>query len=62
MSNEQPLQKGQQVKIKAEFQDAGDDKVETVVLEDRGDRVLVEHRVGLAINPTECIQKSMLSL
>lgn len=35
------MEKGQEVKIKKEFQDEGDAEFTFIVVEDRGDRVLV---------------------
>jgi len=52
--------KGEKVTIKPEWSD-GDDRFPTVVVEDRGDRVLVMHDCGFSINPTEVILKEWIA-
>jgi hypothetical protein len=51
--------KGEQVIIKEEWSD-GDHRFPTIVIEDRGDRVLVMHDCGFTINPTEVVLKEWI--
>lgn len=62
MTNElKPLTAGQAIKIKPEFQDAGDDRFEWVVIEDRGDRVLVVCSLqGFPIRPSTVLARHMI--
>jgi hypothetical protein len=41
--------------------DAGDDQIEFVVVEDRGERVLIEAQLGMAINPQQAVEKHMIA-
>lgn len=52
--------KGEQVIIKEEWSDGGH-RFPTIVIEDRGDRVLVMHDCGFAINPTEVVLKEWIA-
>ena len=55
------IHKNKIVKIKREFQDAGDDQFVRVAIEDEdGGRVLIVALCGLPINPTEIIPTYML--
>ncbi len=59
----EPLRVGDRVRIAPQFQDAGDDRFERVVIEAPEDstRVLVETRIpGMAHHPTERIEAGML--
>jgi hypothetical protein len=52
---------GKRIKIRPEWQDAGDDQIEFVVVEDRGERVLIEAQLGMAINPQQAVEKHMIA-
>jgi hypothetical protein len=55
------IKKGDVVRIKKEWQDAGDASVTFIAVEDEdGGRVLIVALVGLEINPTQVVQASML--
>jgi hypothetical protein len=57
----QTLPVGRVVKIKPEAQDAGDEKFTWVVIEDRGNRVLVRPlETGMAIPPAMSLLKTDL--
>ena len=63
MSNSVKLTAGQEIRIKPEYQDAGDNKYRRTVVEDRDDRVLVAtHGVLTNFTPMETIHKCMLEL
>lgn len=55
------IRKGDRLKIKAEWQDAGDEGIVFVAVEDQdGDRIRMEAQVGLPINPQSVVPVAMV--
>ncbi len=55
------LLKGQRVYIKPEWQDKGDSDIDFRVVEDRGERVLIEARLPrFTIYPTHVVTREMI--
>ena len=55
------IKAGDTVTIKAEWQDAGDDLIQWVAIEDEdGGRVKIQAQLGLAINPVQVVKTSWL--
>jgi hypothetical protein len=51
-----PLKTGDVVKIKPEYQDAGDHAITFIAIEDEdGGRVKIQAQLGLPINPTQVV-------
>lgn len=47
---------GDKIRIKPVWQDAGDDKIEFIAVDDESKgRVTIEPQLGLAINPTQVV-------
>lgn len=62
LGDKQMIKKGQQVWIKPEWQDAGDDQFTWVAAEDEdGGRVLITAHIGMAINPSYRIETEKLN-
>jgi hypothetical protein len=55
---------GQKVGIKKQYQDFGDDVIEFVIVDSSPDcdRVTIEARIGLSLNPTYRVTLDMLDL
>ena len=63
VNDSRPLMPGDRVRILPEFQDAGDDEFERIVVEAPSDspRVLVQTMIpGMQITPTERVEARML--
>lgn len=61
MKGEHMIHKGDTVRIKKEWQDAGDANIVFVAAEDQdGNRVRIEAQLGLPINPTSVVDVAML--
>lgn len=61
MSNgKHSFRRGQRVRIAPEWRDPGDEKIEWVVQEVTGDRLLIEAQVDLRIKPTQRVLASMV--
>lgn len=55
------IKKGQEVRIKREFQDAGDDSFKWFAVEDEdGGRVAIRPELGLTFNPIQVVRVDML--
>ena len=55
------IKKGQRVYIKPEWQDAGDDTIEFIAIEDEdGGRVKISPQLGLPFNPVQVVDVEML--
>jgi len=55
------IHKGETVKFKPEWRDAGDEEVTFVAIEDEGGgRIKVEAQLGLAINPVQVVSVEMI--
>ena len=55
------IKKGTQVRIKPEWQDAGDEQITWIAAEDEdGGRVLVVAELGMAVNPSYRIETDKL--
>jgi len=55
------IKAGDKVRIKPEWQDAGDDKYEWIALGDEGGgRVLIQPQLGMFINPNQIVNVEWL--
>ncbi len=60
-SNRRRIRRGERVRIKPEWQDAGDDEIEWIALEDEdGGRVRIQPQLDLPILPNEVVSVAML--
>ena len=51
---------GQQVTIKTEWQDPGDESIRWIVIEDNGSRLIIEAQLGWTINPQQVVIREMV--
>jgi len=55
------FKKGDHIKIRPEWQDAGDDKIEWICLEDEdGGRVRIQPLLDLSMNPNQVVTAEMI--
>ena len=61
--NAPPVRVGDRVRIRPEWRDdTREGDVEYVVVEERGNRLLVEAQLGMKINPTQNVRRGMVEL
>lgn len=55
-SKPQVIRRGDKVRIRPEFQDDGDNRIEWIAVDDEdGGRVRIQPQLGLEINPTQVV-------
>lgn len=58
-----PIKAGNQIRIKPEYQDNGDDQITWIAIDDESKgRVTIQAQLGMPINPTQVVDVAWLEL